>query len=133
MNLVKDAALNLGKNSLLNIPMAPVNAFGAGASCVAEGMGLAAGEAASLHNQLTFDNEDVARHRQVRSEKRIDVFSDCFDRSVSIIEDAMHAATPRFGQRASTGPHGRPRRAGHRERPPRRRRHTRAHRAELEL
>ena len=56
MNLVKDAAMILGKSSLLNIPMAPVKAFGAGASCVAEGMGLAAGVAASLHKHLTFGN-----------------------------------------------------------------------------
>jgi len=63
-NLLKATAGILGKSSVVNLPRT-------GASYLADSVGLAAAEAASLVNLLTFDEDYVAHQRQLRSEKRI--------------------------------------------------------------
>mmetsp|Transcript_61203 Transcript_61203/g.197864 ORF Transcript_61203/g.197864 Transcript_61203/m.197864 type:complete len:2568 (-) Transcript_61203:194-7897(-) len=87
MNLVNNAGVALGKSSLLNLPRVPLRIGGSTVSFLSDTMGLVAGEAASLMNHLTFDDEYVARQREIRSRKQIHGFA-----------DGMHEAGRSLGQ-----------------------------------
>eukprot|EP00928_Gymnodinium_smaydae_P033092 TRINITY_DN23802_c0_g1_i1.p1 TRINITY_DN23802_c0_g1~~TRINITY_DN23802_c0_g1_i1.p1 ORF type:complete len:2579 (+),score=671.41 TRINITY_DN23802_c0_g1_i1:541-7737(+) len=76
LNLINNAASMLGKSSLLNLPRVPLQFGGTILSYVTDSVGLAAGEAASLMAQLTFDDEYIAKQRAIREAKRINGFSD---------------------------------------------------------
>lgn len=75
-SLIKNAAAMLGKSSLLNLPRVPIQLGGTFVSYLSDSLGLAAGEAASLMNQLTFDDEYIQRQRHIREAKRIGGFGD---------------------------------------------------------
>eukprot|EP00928_Gymnodinium_smaydae_P072462 TRINITY_DN5580_c0_g3_i1.p1 TRINITY_DN5580_c0_g3~~TRINITY_DN5580_c0_g3_i1.p1 ORF type:complete len:2456 (+),score=530.05 TRINITY_DN5580_c0_g3_i1:91-7458(+) len=71
MNLVAATAAILGKSSLLNVPRVPLKLGGAGASFLAESVGLAADGATSALAFLTFDKEYAERQQQIRKNKKI--------------------------------------------------------------
>eukprot|EP00434_Breviolum_minutum_P030266 symbB.v1.2.026771.t2/scaffold2699.1/size140064/6 len=71
VNLLRNLGTVLGKSSVLKLPRAPLKLAGTAMSLVTDGVGLAAGEAAALLNELTFDEEFVARQRQQQGVKQI--------------------------------------------------------------
>lgn len=71
VNLLRNVGTVLGKSSVLKLPRAPLKLAGTAMSLVTDGVGLAAGEAAALLNELTFDEEFVARQRQQQGVKQI--------------------------------------------------------------
>ncbi|CAJ1369281.1 unnamed protein product [Effrenium voratum] len=71
-NLLSHAAGLLGKSSVLNLPRVPWRIGMTGISYLSDSVGLLGGEAASLLNALTFDDEYVARQRQIRNAKQIE-------------------------------------------------------------
>eukprot|EP00435_Cladocopium_sp_Y103_P027931 s1500_g6.t3 len=70
VNLLRNVGTVLGKSSVLKLPRAPLKLAGTAMSLVRR-PGLAAGEAAALLNELTFDEEFVARQRQQQGVKQI--------------------------------------------------------------
>lgn len=70
-NLLGNAGAMLGKSSVLNLPRVPLKLGMTSISYMSDSVGLAFGEAASLLQQLTFDEEYVARQRKLRREKKI--------------------------------------------------------------
>jgi len=71
VSLLRNAGSALGKSSVLNLPRAPLRLGGTAVSYLTDSVGLAAGEAASLLSQLTFDEEYVAQQRRISGDKRI--------------------------------------------------------------
>jgi len=71
MNLLNNAGAMLGKSSVLNLPRVPLKLGMTGFSYMSDSLGLAFGEAASLLNQLTFDDDYVTQQRRLRGEKKI--------------------------------------------------------------
>jgi len=86
-NLLRIAGVALGKSSLLNLPRGTLRIGGTTVSYLTDTMGLVAGEAASLMDHLTFDDEYVARQREIRSQKQINGFA-----------EGMHEAGRSLGQ-----------------------------------
>merc|ERR1719188_2971315 len=66
MNLLKNTGDMLGKSSLLNLPRAPVRIGMTGLCFLSESIGVVGGEAASLLNWATFDEEYAEQQRQLR-------------------------------------------------------------------
>eukprot|EP00929_Paragymnodinium_shiwhaense_P071376 TRINITY_DN36299_c0_g1_i1.p1 TRINITY_DN36299_c0_g1~~TRINITY_DN36299_c0_g1_i1.p1 ORF type:complete len:2567 (+),score=549.68 TRINITY_DN36299_c0_g1_i1:191-7891(+) len=76
LNLLHAGAQMFGKSSVLNLPRGTLKLGGAAVSFATDSFGMFAGEAASLLGQLTFDDEYIARQRQIREQKRISGFGD---------------------------------------------------------
>lgn len=76
MNLLKNTGDMLGKSSLLNLPRVPVRIGMTGLCFLSESIGVVGGEAASLLNWATFDEEYAEQQRQLRAEKQISGFHD---------------------------------------------------------
>jgi len=70
-NLLSHAASILGRSSMLKVPRAPLKLGGTAFAYMSDSMGLLAGEAGSLLNNLTFDEEYVNRQRAIRENKKI--------------------------------------------------------------
>eukprot|EP00441_Pelagodinium_beii_P008118 CAMPEP_0197700976 /NCGR_PEP_ID=MMETSP1338-20131121/122650_1 /TAXON_ID=43686 ORGANISM="Pelagodinium beii, Strain RCC1491" /NCGR_SAMPLE_ID=MMETSP1338 /ASSEMBLY_ACC=CAM_ASM_000754 /LENGTH=110 /DNA_ID=CAMNT_0043284639 /DNA_START=263 /DNA_END=591 /DNA_ORIENTATION=- len=91
MNLVSHAAGLLGKSSVLNLPRVPLRIGMAGVSYISDSVGLAAGEAASLLNALTFDDDYVARQRQIRNSKSIQTLGDGLTEAGKSLADGVES------------------------------------------
>jgi len=76
--LLRAAASVLGKSSVLNLPRAPIKIGGTALSYMSDSVGLFAGEVSSVLNQMTFDDEYVARQQQLREDKKINNVSEGF-------------------------------------------------------
>merc|ERR1712137_968508 len=74
--MFKNAAVVLGKSSMLDFPRVSLKGGGTVVSYLNDSIGLVAGEAASLLNQLTFDGRYVLQQRKLRSDKQICGISD---------------------------------------------------------
>jgi len=75
VNLVTRLGTVLGRSSLLNLPRVPMKIGGDAVAWVAETAGMVAGEAASLLDKATFDDEYVTRKKNARKQKEIKGFA----------------------------------------------------------
>eukprot|EP00930_Biecheleria_cincta_P034350 TRINITY_DN23752_c0_g1_i1.p1 TRINITY_DN23752_c0_g1~~TRINITY_DN23752_c0_g1_i1.p1 ORF type:complete len:2456 (+),score=487.41 TRINITY_DN23752_c0_g1_i1:313-7368(+) len=91
MNIVSQSAGLLGKSSVLNLPRVPLRIGMTGISYISDTFGLAAGEAASLLNTLTFDDDYVARQRQIRQAKSIQGMGDGFAEAGKALADGVES------------------------------------------
>ncbi|CAJ1442510.1 unnamed protein product, partial [Effrenium voratum] len=71
VNLLRNIGSVLGRSSFFKVPRVPLKLSGTAVSYVTDGIGLAAGEAAALLNELTFDQEFVERQRHQQGAKQI--------------------------------------------------------------
>merc|ERR1712008_74034 len=71
LELVTGLGTALGRSSLLNLPRVPMKIGGDAFAWVADGVGTLAGNAASLLNQVTFDDEYVSQQKKKKAEKEI--------------------------------------------------------------
>ncbi|CAK9000801.1 Vacuolar protein sorting-associated protein 13A [Durusdinium trenchii] len=72
VNLLSHAAGLLGKSSVLNLPRVPWRITMTTVSYFSDSVGLISGEASSLLNAMAFDEDYVARQRQIRNAKQIE-------------------------------------------------------------
>lgn len=98
VNLLTHAAGLLGKSSVLNLPRVPWRIGMTAFSYVSDSVGLLSGEASSLINAIAFDDDYVARQRQIRNAKQIENIHDGVVEAGKSLVDGLEGLTDVFTQ-----------------------------------
>ncbi|CAK9022321.1 unnamed protein product [Durusdinium trenchii] len=98
VNLLSHAAGLLGKSSVLNLPRVPWRITMTTVSYFSDSVGLISGEASSLLNAMAFDEDYVARQRQIRNAKQIENIHDGLVEAGKSFVDGLEGLTDVFTQ-----------------------------------